>query len=111
MSARRTIAREPSCWPTPITTDAKGARRTTARRDHWTSNDGESLTDAVWLDSPEDWGQPLNPDWVEAMMGFPPGWTRIDGPLFGDAPPDSASAEPCEAAPTDVSDSMPSETP
>jgi hypothetical protein len=21
----------------------------------------------------------LNPDWVETLMGFPPGWTRIDG--------------------------------
>lgn len=23
---------------------------------------------------------PLNPAWVETLMGFPPGWTRIDGP-------------------------------
>ena len=23
---------------------------------------------------------PLSPDWVETLMGFPVGWTRIDGP-------------------------------
>lgn len=23
----------------------------------------------------------LNPDWVETLMGFPTGWTAIDGPL------------------------------
>ena len=62
-------------WPTAITTDAKGSRRATARADHWTSNEGESLTDAVWLNDPADYDRPLNPDWSEALMGFPRGWT------------------------------------
>lgn len=34
-------------WPTPVTTDAKGARRATAKTDAWTSHDGTTLLDAV----------------------------------------------------------------
>ena len=26
----------------------------------------------------------LNPGWVESLMGFPPGWTFIDGPPLQD---------------------------
>jgi site-specific DNA-cytosine methylase len=62
-------------WPTPVTTDSKGARKETARAEHWTSNPGTTLTDAVWLASKADYGRPLNPDWVERLMGFPAGFT------------------------------------
>lgn len=117
-SARRISVGEFSSWPTPVTSDAKGARRATARGDDWESNEGVTLTDAVrmyptptattygtrnngdpgdgrgeyatkgapsletmaqqrFLDPNE--GAPLNPDWVETLMGFPIGWT--DGPV------------------------------
>lgn len=33
--------------PTPTSSDAKGSRRSTARTDDWTSNPGETLTDAA----------------------------------------------------------------
>lgn len=68
-------APSPRYWPTPVYRDASGARRDTARQEHWTSKPGETLTDAVWLASDRDWDRPLNPDWVESLMGFPPGWT------------------------------------
>jgi DNA (cytosine-5)-methyltransferase 1 len=70
-------APSPRYWPTPVYRDASGARRDTARKDHWTSKPGETLTDAVWLADKKDWDRPLNPDWVEALMGFPPGWTQV----------------------------------
>jgi DNA (cytosine-5)-methyltransferase 1 len=62
-------------WPTPVTTDAKGSRRETARKAHWKSKTGTSLTDAVWLSDPLDYDRPLNPDWVEGLMSFPRGFT------------------------------------
>lgn len=64
-------------WPTPVFRDSNGTRRETARKDHWKSNPGTTLTDAVWLNDPADYDRPLNPDWVEALMGFPAGWTRV----------------------------------
>lgn len=99
---RETLADQ--VWPTPITTDAKGSRRTGLSPG---SHTGETLTDAVRWPTPtaasygtrnngtpgdgreryETAGAPsletiarseggaLNPDWVEALMGFPRGWT------------------------------------
>jgi hypothetical protein len=34
--------------PTPVVTDSFGSRRSTARTDEWTSNEGTTLTDAIW---------------------------------------------------------------
>lgn len=34
--------------PTPVVTDAFGSRRATARTDEWESNEGTTLTDALW---------------------------------------------------------------
>jgi hypothetical protein len=84
-------------WPTPVTTDAKSAARGTTTTG--VMHQGQSLTDAI-----REWPTPtaseygssnngcpgdgrtarseggvLNPDWVEALMGFPVGWS--DGPL------------------------------
>lgn len=41
----------------------------------------------------------LNPDWVEALMGFPPGWTRIDGPSGAESssPTESRRESPTSA--------------
>ena len=35
---------------------------------------------AIGLHFPELIGQKVNPEWAEAMMGLPPGWTECDGP-------------------------------
>jgi hypothetical protein len=38
-------------WPTPVTTDAKGARRNTAATSEWKSNPGDTLLDAVRIEA------------------------------------------------------------
>lgn len=168
------VKTESKLRPGPNSSDSKGARRSTAKKDHWTSKDGETLLDTVLSEnstsseeaqqtscssmessvSPSLWASPvarnahgakgaackaehagqdlvsqareaelwatpresewkgvgpldsksqayrleknyldaqaqhaeqktgaLNPDWVEQLMGFPDGWTRVDGPL------------------------------
>ena len=94
-------------WPTPVTTDASSAARHTTQTG--VMHAGTTLTDAVrmWATpTARDEKGPgpthtkggrdlatdvamqvtekansarLNPDWVETLMGFPIGWTRIAG--------------------------------
>jgi len=67
-------------WPTPTAGDAKssGSRNTPTSKAHG----GLSLTDAVRMDGgvgrtgPS--GGPLNPTWVEWLMGWPLGWTALE---------------------------------
>lgn len=51
-------------WPTPNTVDARGGDRT-----------GKGQAQLCHQAAPKV-GNMLNPDWVEALMGFPPGWTN-----------------------------------
>ncbi len=65
-------------WPTPCTRDYKGANA----EDGLTRNDGKSRMDQLpnavaHGDNPEPEGQ-LSPDWVEWLMGWPIGWTRLE---------------------------------
>ena len=65
-------------WPTATKGDSKGSgsRNTTTSRAHA----GESLTDAVLGDKGEGRRKTkmrLSPDWVELLMGYPPGFTDI----------------------------------
>ena len=53
-------------WATPCAGDAHGAA-------------GGQMTRSLRTDTHGAGGQ-LNPDWVECLMGFPPGWTLTDGP-------------------------------
>lgn len=53
-------------WPTPAARDHKG-------RSGPNHQFAETLSDKV--------SGALNPDWVESLMGYPTGWTAIDGPL------------------------------
>ena len=69
-------------WPTPTARDAGNSRRTTVKKDSWTSNDGTTLTDASHLhEKMTTRGQDgldqvyLNPQFVELLMGLPIGWT------------------------------------
>lgn len=84
MLARHTDESGSSWWPTPTEKDSNGsARMTCIRTKEWTSNPGTTLTDAVRLAAA---GLPLNkiapglkgqvnPEWSEALMGFPVGWS------------------------------------
>lgn len=47
-------------------------------------------------------GGSLNPDWVEWLMGWPPGWTDPEKPLRYSGPPTNGeSLESCQSAQTD----------
>jgi len=61
-SAPLTYERESGYWPTPLRSEAFGGIRT--RR---FSQGGAPLSFVLG-------GRP-NPDWLEWLMGFPPGWT------------------------------------
>jgi len=98
MLVRHTSASDGGCWlSTPTAADAIGSRRATARKPHWQSHSGTTLTDVVWNTPmsrdwksgkssaatkaknsrplPEQVGGSLNPLWVEWLMGWPLGWT------------------------------------
>lgn len=53
-------------WPTPMARDGKGGTGP-----NYTREGGPSLPDAA--------GGRLNPTWVEWLMGFPAGWTALEG--------------------------------
>lgn len=87
-SLRTAIA---ATWPTPTAQDAK----LSGVQGNWTPesgrNSGTTLTDAAVREGQRSCeGKALNPAWVEALMGFPPGWTEIQASLF-DGPPAPAS--------------------
>ena len=64
----------PDIWPTPAARDYKGGRKPETLRatGRGFSN---SLNDALTVNGQHG---SLNPTWVGALMGFPPGWTEID---------------------------------
>lgn len=72
-------------WPTPCASDHHGSYRPGQRRGQ--------LGDAVQCHGR------LNPDWVESLMGFPPGWTRTSGPSgeTSNSPTESLRASPTSA--------------
>lgn len=71
-------------WPTPTHRDWKGTYTTLVRKDG--KPRGDLLPDAVNIASLPDRDRsstngsrhgPLNPDWVETLMGTPQGWTAF----------------------------------
>ncbi len=77
--ASRSSASDTSCWPSPTVSDHNASRR------HGytiTGHSGTTLTDAMlqWygIDESEDPPWVLNPDFTEALMGLPMGWTLLD---------------------------------
>jgi hypothetical protein len=102
MSAPRTAVDESSSWPTPVVTDSKRSGRVTTKTD--VMHPGTSLSDAVLriptgshlgptTFPPGPSGSPtvdLNPQFVEALMGFSTDWSIPDStvwetPLFRSA--------------------------
>lgn len=61
-----TLSGAVSMWPTPINTDWKNR----GCQDYRKNREFQLQTAVI--------GQ-LNPDWVETLMGFPVGWTDLDG--------------------------------
>ena len=84
-----------SMWPTPVTTDAKDAARGTTSTG--VMHPGTTLTDAIraWCSrhrqtmgehgSSGSGPAVLHPEFVEALMGLPLGWTHVDDAGASDA--------------------------
>lgn len=68
-SGRRNLDDAVAIWPTPAARDYRHPNRQPYSQRGGGSK-GEQLPNAV--------GGPLNPTWVEALMGFPLGWTDLD---------------------------------
>lgn len=64
----------PAMWPTPTARDYKGGRKpeTLAASGRGATN---SLNDALTVQGQHG---ALNPQWVEWLMDFPPGWTSLE---------------------------------
>jgi hypothetical protein len=97
-------------WPTPRATDGTHGGRVTPRKSREGGNLIEAVSAATWptptardagrgagWDEPgrplsERIGGPLNPAWVEALMGFPIGWTDLAH--LGSSDSNASSAQP-----------------
>jgi hypothetical protein len=73
------VAVDSSCWPSPTVEDARASRR------HGytiTGHSGTTLTDAMlqWygVAMSEEPAWVLNPDFTEALLALPAGWTLLD---------------------------------
>jgi hypothetical protein len=62
-------------WPTPTASDWNTPVKSRIKQGSKTYK--RNLKEAV-MRGITDAGVKLNPDWVEALMGYPPGWTDID---------------------------------
>ena len=67
-----------SAWPTPTARDFRSGKTGPVT---WAKTNARPLNEVVTASNgaapPAD---PLSPDWVETLMGFPAGWTHTDGP-------------------------------
>jgi hypothetical protein len=89
-------------WPTPTA----GIHRSGQTSEATATKNSRPLQERV-----ERGGQGrLNPAWVEALMGFPAGWTLTDGQPLRDHSTPGSHLEPDPASQTTDSGSTPSET-
>jgi DNA (cytosine-5)-methyltransferase 1 len=80
--SRRNLDDALSLLPTPTSADYKGSRRATARTAEWGSNEGVTLTDALWM------AGGLHPvDWAERWGPYAPAVARW-AEVFGRCPPE-----------------------
>src|SRR5450830_64538 len=61
------------CWPTPTASMAKGSSPKSLKRRCGRDRTRDRLDHAVMASD----GGPLNPEWVEWLMGWPSGWTGL----------------------------------
>jgi len=80
MLAHRTLGNESSLWPTPTIHGENTKTRLEAHKRRLAAGMPYSsrLTQAIAIRFPQDNGY-LNPVWVERLMGFPTGWTDLQG--------------------------------
>lgn len=71
-------AREAELWSTPRESEWKGVGPIGSKSHEYRLE--KKYLDAQAQEAEKVSGA-LNPDWVESLMGFPAGWTDIDGPL------------------------------
>jgi len=90
-------------WPTATAQDGRGGPGLAV-----TAEGSPNLRTAVAWPTPSEQAAPkgpLNPAWVEALMGFPPGWTAIGGPPVEASPSTNGSRPepfaPCLTEPRD----------
>jgi hypothetical protein len=77
--ARITDAIESLLWPTPTVDDSKNVYPKSNRiRGLVAAVNDSCLTDPIYAPTFAAGGK-LNPTWVEWLMGFPPGWTDLEG--------------------------------
>lgn len=67
---RKAQGKVPEMWPTPTVNDSKNSTLPPSQVKH------DNLPGAL-IRSGQQLGGSLNPDWVEALMGWPPGWTSL----------------------------------
>jgi hypothetical protein len=63
-------------WPTPAASMWKGTGRPGSKSQEWDNATGRLKGDSRLFENGQT-GQ-LNPAWVEALQGFPPGWTEVE---------------------------------
>ena len=63
-------------WPTPTASQDWKPIRPLAPSEANGSH-GTMLVGAVGHQEPQNVGGQLNPEWVEVLMNFPPGWTEV----------------------------------
>lgn len=63
-------------YPTPRASDSKGSGAAGSKSAEHDRKRGNLKGVVMYLQDAET-GAQLNPDWVEWLMGFPPGWTRV----------------------------------
>jgi len=66
-----TSANASGLWPTP--TVSPGRNATSGRKLDSKHHSGTTLYDIAYQE-----GGKLNPNWVEWLMGYPPGWTDLE---------------------------------
>lgn len=81
-------------WPTPTARDWKGSGVDAKLRDSLDFAAERGRTRSTFYGPPAPKGLRLNPDWVEWLMGWPVGWTRLDGLDSPDTHPWSSEPVP-----------------
>jgi len=83
-------------WPTPTV----GGKKAGGTLQEWGGSGGNKIRQ---LDPALARGR-LNPEWVEALQGFPEGWTLTDGPPLRDHSTHGSHHAPDHDSPTTESD-------